>query len=68
MQYCDYTRTISGKCSQPPVSAAFRHTPDRTACYYHDRVLAGVIETDEAQSLLDMPVIAARHAARGVNF
>lgn len=62
MKYCDYTRTVSGRCEQLVVSEAFRYTPDREACSYHDRVLAGLIEVDEVQSLRDMPVIARRPA------
>lgn len=54
---CTYTKTISGKCEQQPVSEKFSLSGD-AVCYYHDKVRAELIEADEVQSLSDMPKIA----------
>ena len=60
MKLCDYTRTVSGRCEQQAVNPTFRYVDDREACSYHDRVLFGLIQADEVQSLKDMPVIVLK--------
>ena len=59
--YCDYTKTVSGKCEQRPVTEKFRVSKTnlyKQPCYYHDKVAAGLIEADEQAALSGLPTIS----------
>lgn len=47
--HCTYSKTVSGKCPQ--------YVFDSETCYYHTKVVSGLIETDERRVLMDSPTI-----------
>lgn len=53
MKFCIYDKTVMGNCPQQAL-------PGNTVCYYHDKVLAGLIETAEDEVMRDMPTFKER--------
>jgi len=51
MWQCTYSRTHSGFCEQ-------EKSRGREVCYYHSKVVDGLIEADEAAAILDTPTIS----------
>lgn len=47
---CIYDKTISGICPQ-------HRTRNSAFCFYHAKVVKGLIETDEKMALLELPTI-----------
>jgi len=47
---CTYTKTHSGFCEQQKAVGS-------SNCYYHEKVEAGLIQTDEERVINDMPSI-----------
>lgn len=47
---CIYSKTVSGLCPQP-------RTRESAFCYYHYKVVKGLIETDEKMALLELPTM-----------
>jgi len=51
MWQCEYRKTHSGFCEQEQATG-------RDVCYYHAKVVDGLIEADEAAAILDTPTIS----------
>lgn len=54
MNICTYDKTVLGDCPQP----ILRSGDD--LCYYHKKVVAGLIETAEDEVMRDMPTFKER--------
>lgn len=52
MKPCNYTKTVLGDCPQ--------QARDSGLCYYHEKVVAGYIETAEDEVMRDMPTYKER--------
>lgn len=53
MNFCSYDETVMGNCPQ-------QATNNSEYCYYHVKVVAGLIETAEDEVLRDMPDFKGR--------
>lgn len=47
---CAYTKTLAGHCSIESMRSS-------DYCYYHQKVVDGLIETDEQNAVLDLPTL-----------
>jgi hypothetical protein len=48
---CTYDKTYNGTCDQ-------QRQVGKETCYYHTKVVAGLIEVDEDNVMLEMPAIS----------